>query len=74
MAPRIASPTWVHRLEPLRVTPAPIVHLRYPHPVSAAPAAGGIPVGGRPEGTRGGSLARPRRSPRNHPDSIWMDA
>jgi len=63
-APRIASPAWVHRLEPLRVFSAPFVHLRYPHPASAAPAAGGIPMDDSRKATRGGSLARHRRSPR----------
>src|SRR5436190_13495659 len=63
-APRIASPSWVHRLEPLRVISAPFVHLRYPHPASAAPAAGGIPVGDARKVMRGGSLARPGRPPR----------
>jgi hypothetical protein len=63
-APRIASPAWVHRLEPLRVLPAPFVHLRYPHPASAAPAAGGIPVAESRRTTRGGSAARSRRSHR----------
>ena len=65
-ASRIASPAWAHRLEPLRVFPAPFVHLRYPHPASAAPAAGGIPVDESRKFTRGGSVARPRRSPREH--------
>jgi len=64
--PRIVSPSWVHRLEPLRVLSAPLVHLRYPHPASAAPAAGGIPVADSRRTTRGGSVARPRRSPREH--------
>ena len=35
---RIASPAWVHRLEPLRVAPATIVHSRYASPASAASA------------------------------------
>jgi hypothetical protein len=64
MARRIASPSWVHRLEPLRVISAPFVHLRYPHPASAAPAAGGIPVVDVRKTPRGGSTARPRRCPR----------
>ena len=44
---RIASPSWVHRLEPLRVISASFVHSRYSQPASAAPAAGGIPVANR---------------------------
>lgn len=65
-APRIASPSCAHRLEPLRVISATFVHQRYPHPASAAPAAGGIPVDESRKTTRGGSVARPRRSPREH--------
>ena len=60
----IASPSWVHRLEPLRVFSAPFVHSRYSQPASAAPAAGGIPVVDPRKATRSGSLARPRRTPR----------
>ena len=55
---RIASPAWVHRLEPLRVAPATIVHSRYASPASAAPEAGGIPVDVVQEPRRGGSTAR----------------
>lgn len=54
---RIASPSWVHRLEPLRVSPARAVHQRYPQPASAAPAAAGIPVTATQEASRGGSQA-----------------
>ena len=54
--PRIASPSWVHRLEPLRVVTAQVLHSRYPHTASAAPAAGGIPVA-ESQDTRGGSAA-----------------
>lgn len=54
---RIASPSWVLRLEPLRVASASVLQMRYPYPASAAPAAGGIPM--EPESTvaRGGSQA-----------------
>ena len=62
---RIASPSWVHRLEPLRVTAARVVHQRYPQLASAAPAAAGIPVAATQETSRGGSQAcRRPRSPR----------
>ncbi len=54
---RIASPGWVHRLEPLRVVPASLLHSRYPQPASAAPAAGGIPVGNAQAASRSGSRA-----------------
>ena len=59
----IASPSWVHRLEPLRAVSAPFLHLRYSSPASAAPATGGIPVGDGVGPLRGGSKAivRPRR-------------
>jgi hypothetical protein len=65
-APCIASPSWVHRLEPLRVISAPFVHSRYSQPASAAPAAGGIPVVDPWNATRRGSSARPRRTPREN--------
>lgn len=55
---RIASPSWVHRLEPLRAVSATLLHSRYPQPASAAPAAGGIPVADAPAPWRGGSTAR----------------
>jgi hypothetical protein len=58
----IASPAWVHRLEPLRVVTAQVLHSRYPHPASAAPAAGGIPVGASSNSSRSGT--RRRRSQR----------
>jgi hypothetical protein len=66
----IASPSWVHRLEPLRVASASVLHQRYPQPASAAPAAAGIPVEAAQEPARSGSRAsaglRPpvQRSPR----------
>jgi hypothetical protein len=56
-APRIASPSWVHRLEPLRAVSASFFHARYPQLASAAPAAGGIPVENAPGPARGGSQA-----------------
>ena len=59
--PCIASPAWVHRLEPLRVVSAPVFHARYPQMASAAPAAGGIPVGTVPPSSRGGSRMRSPR-------------
>ena len=60
---RIASPSWVHRLEPLRVASTFVLHQRYPQPASAAPAAAGIPVGAASESSRGGSSASsPRRA------------
>ncbi len=58
---RIASPGWVHRLEPLRVARAHAFHQRYPQSVSAAPAAAGIPVGAAPEPPRGGPRWRTPR-------------
>ena len=57
-ASRIASPAWVHRLEPLRAVSAPFLHSRYPSAASAAPEAGGIPVGNMPSSSCGGSTAR----------------
>jgi hypothetical protein len=54
---RIASPAWVHRLEPLRVAPATIFHSRYASPASAAPEPSGIPVEVVRESRRGGSTA-----------------
>lgn len=62
--PRIASPSWIHRLEPLRMVSVPFVHLRYSQPSSAAPAAGGIPVVEGQRLLRGGSRPRLRRTPR----------
>jgi hypothetical protein len=62
--PRIASPSWVHRLEPLRLVSVPFFHTRYPRSASAAPAAGGIPVVEAQRPPRGGSRARPSRTPR----------
>lgn len=67
---RIASPGWAHRLEPLRVVTARVLHQRYLPPASAAPAASGIPMvddGSNP--ARGGSRAPSgatarRRTPR----------
>lgn len=59
---RIASPSWVHRLEPLRVAPVSVLHQRYPHRASAAPAAAGIPVEAASEPSRGvSSASSPRR-------------
>jgi hypothetical protein len=68
-ATRIASPVWVHRLEPLRVAPAMVFHSRYVSPASAAPEAGGMPVEAVREPRRGGSTAplagaRPAPTPR----------
>ena len=54
---RIASPSWVLRLEPLRVASASVLQLRYPHLASAAPAAAGIPVEPMPSVACGGSQA-----------------
>jgi hypothetical protein len=68
--PRIASPSWVHRLEPLRVASAFVLHQRYPQPASAAPAAAGIPMEAAQGPSRSGSQASLRtrlpvkRSPR----------
>jgi hypothetical protein len=59
--PRIASPPWVHRLEPLRVVTAQVLHSRYPQTASAAPAAGGIPMEAGPKPLRGGSRMRSPR-------------
>jgi hypothetical protein len=53
--PRISSPSWVHRLEPLRVASAFVLHQRYPHLASAASAAAGIPMEAAQESSRGGS-------------------
>ena len=58
---RIASPSWVHHLEPLRVVTAQVLHSRYPHTASAAPAAGGIPMETGPKPSRGGSRMRSPR-------------
>ena len=64
-APRIASPGWVHGLEPLRVVSARVLHQRYPQPASAAPAAGGIPVEAARASRRSGSqVTSLPRSPR----------
>jgi hypothetical protein len=60
-APRISSPGWVHRLEPLRVASASVLHQRYPLPASAAPAAAGIPVEAAPGRSRSGSTASSAR-------------
>ena len=54
---RVASPCWVHRLEPLRVVPASFLHSRYVLPSSAASEAGGIPVETAQVPSRGGSRA-----------------
>ena len=62
--PCIASPDWVHRLEPLRVVSTRFVHSRYTHRASAAPDAGGIPVVESQKTSRSGSRARLSRSPR----------
>ena len=67
---RIASPSWVHRLEPLRVVPASFLHSRYPQSVSAAPAAGGIPVAAAQEPLRGGSQASSRGDRDGAPDPV----
>jgi len=56
-ASRIASPSWVLRLEPLCVASASVLHMRYPHTASAAPAAGGIPVETAPRVAYSGSQA-----------------
>ncbi len=61
---RIVSPSWAHRLEPLRLVSAPLFHTRYPQSASAAPAAGGIPVVEAQVPPRGGSQARQPRTPR----------
>ncbi len=55
---RIASPGWVHRLEPLHAVSARLLHSRYPSAASAAPRAGGIPVGNASPSSCGGSTAR----------------
>lgn len=66
----IASPSWVHRLEPLRVASASVLHQRYPQPASAAPAAAGTPVEAAQGPSRSGAQAssrvrsRPQRSTR----------
>ncbi|BCS35849.1 hypothetical protein TBR22_A50830 [Luteitalea sp. TBR-22] len=55
--PSIVSPTWVHRLEPLRVVSAQVLSARYPHMATAAPAGQprGEETASRP--ARGGSSA-----------------
>jgi len=61
---RIVSPSWAHRLEPLRLVSTPLFHMRYPQSASAAPAAGGIPVDKAQAPARGGSQAHLPRTPR----------
>ncbi|HTV01002.1 MAG TPA: J domain-containing protein [Luteitalea sp.] len=80
---RIASPSWVHRLEPLRAASATVFHSRYAHPASAAPGVGGIPVDATREPRRGGStapfepVAPPvtpvRRAPRNPRERVGIE-
>jgi hypothetical protein len=45
--PRIASPSWLHRLDPLPVVSAPLLRQRYPQPVAVPPPAS--PVAPAPE-------------------------
>ena len=80
---RIASPSWVHRLEPLRAASANVFHSRYAHPASAAPGVGGIPVADTQEPRRGGSTARletaatpatpGRRAPRSPRERVGIE-
>jgi hypothetical protein len=71
--PSIVSPSWVHRLEPLRAVSAQVLHARYPQPASAAPAAGGIPVEASSATLRGGSSATmPPKRPRTPREQLGL--
>jgi hypothetical protein len=57
--PSIVSPSWVHRLEPLRVVSAQVLQARYPHTATAAPAGPARVEETASQPSRGGSSAIP---------------